>query len=55
VVTPHTANATEESLRAMLSANVDAIRSLLDTGADPRVVNPGFRGHADWLAPAVRP
>ncbi|MFE7746561.1 NAD(P)-dependent oxidoreductase [Nocardia sp. NPDC057455] len=48
LVTPHAAGATEESFRAMLMANVESIKNVLDSGEDPRVVNPGFRDHARW-------
>ncbi len=55
LVTPHAAGATEESFRAMLTANVESIRNILETGEDPRVVNPGFRDHARWLPAPRRP
>ncbi|MBF6467100.1 D-glycerate dehydrogenase [Nocardia beijingensis] len=54
VVTPYAAGATEESFRAMLEANVESIGNLLSTGKDPRVVNPGFRDHAQWLPVRAR-
>ncbi|MBF6332423.1 D-isomer specific 2-hydroxyacid dehydrogenase family protein [Nocardia transvalensis] len=53
LITPHTANATEESFLAMLTANVESITNILETGDDSRIVNPGFRNHASWL-PLVR-
>ncbi|MEU6184594.1 NAD(P)-dependent oxidoreductase [Nocardia sp. NPDC047038] len=49
LVTPHAAGATEESYRAMLAANAESVKNILETGEDPRVVNPGFRDHARWL------
>lgn len=49
MVTPHTANATDESFRATLAANVESIKNLLEAGDDPRVVNPDFRTSASWL------
>ncbi|NQE88705.1 2-hydroxyacid dehydrogenase [Nocardia terpenica] len=52
LITPHTANATEESLRAMLVANVESISNILDTGYDTRIVNPDFRKYASWLPDA---
>ncbi|MGO4614953.1 2-hydroxyacid dehydrogenase [Nocardia sp. 2TAF39] len=55
LVTPHAAGATEESFRAMLTANVESIKNVLETGEDPRVVNPGFRDHARWLPARPRP
>ncbi|MEU2043008.1 2-hydroxyacid dehydrogenase [Nocardia niwae] len=55
LVTPHAAGATEDSLRAMLTANVESIRNILETGEDPRVVNPGFRAHARWSPVRARP
>ncbi|MBF6301037.1 hypothetical protein IU459_26340 [Nocardia amamiensis] len=55
LVTPHAAGATEESFRAMLTANVESIKNILETGEDPRVVNPGFRDHAGWSPVRPRP
>jgi glyoxylate reductase len=55
LVTPHAAGATEESFRAMLTANVESIKNILETGEDPRVVNPGFRDHARRLPGRLRP
>ncbi|MFI5781173.1 2-hydroxyacid dehydrogenase [Nocardia sp. NPDC051570] len=54
LVTPHTANATQESFRAMLTANIESIRNILEMGDDPRIVNPRFRDHALWLRASDR-
>ncbi len=45
LITPHTANLTEESLAAMLEANVSSILNVLEYGDDRLVVNPGFRAN----------
>lgn len=55
LVTPHAAGATEESFRAILTANVASIKNVLETGEDPRVVNPAYRENACWLPGRQRP
>ncbi|WP_063060747.1 2-hydroxyacid dehydrogenase [Nocardia sienata] len=55
LVTPHAAGATEESFRAILAANADSIKNVLETGEDPRVVNPAYRDNASWQPVRRRP
>lgn len=49
MVTPHTANATEESFGATLTADVESIANLLETEGNSRVVDTDFRSSAHWF------